>query len=237
MKIMSWNIWKGKFLDKVIAQIEQETPDVVCLQEVIEQEIDGQRVNSAQRIASKLGYEFVYCKAFTTDRHTPVFDIGDAILSKVPILSSSCHFLSTLEEYQGSAVSEPRTAVKVEVKTSTGTVSIITCHLGYSEKFQETDIRNTQLDRLLSLIPKTSAILTGDFNSQPDSRTLRILNNSLTNTDRDQTEYSYTDMKEENHPEYRIDYIFTTADVASKDFQILPTDASDHSPLTVEITI
>lgn len=234
---MSWNIWKGKFLEKVIEQIQQENPDIVCLQEVIEQEKDGEKINIAQQIASKLGYEFVYCKAFHTDRHTPSYDIGDAILSKFPILSSSCHFLSSLDEYKDSAVTEPRTAVKIEVKTDSQTLTIITCHLGYSEKFQETDIRNTQLDRLLTLIPKTSAILTGDFNSQPDSRVLRILNNSLVNTDRDQTEYSYTEMKEENHPEYRIDYIFITPDIIAKNFQILPTDASDHSPLTVEVTI
>jgi endonuclease/exonuclease/phosphatase family metal-dependent hydrolase len=235
MKIMSWNIWKGKLLDKVIAQIEQESPDVVCLQEVIEQDIDGKRVNIAQLLASKLGYEFVYCKAFTTDRHSPSFDIGDAILSKYPITSNSCTALSNLEEYEDSSVTEPRTAVTVTIKTEIATLTIITCHLGYGEKFQETEIRNKQLDRLLAILPKEKTVLTGDFNSLPDSRVVRILNNVLINTDPEQSEYSYTDMKDESHLEYRIDYIFTTPDIIARNFKILSTDASDHSPLTVEL--
>lgn len=231
MKVMSWNIWKGKHLNNVIALIRRENPDIIGLQEVTEKDNN----NIGKEIAQKLNYQFLYCKSFTTDRHTPSFDQGNAILTRLPVISSECHFLSTLEHYEKNAATEPRTVMEVTLSWNDKQLIIFNTHLGFAEKFGESEMKNNQLLNLLKFLPKKNTILMGDFNSQPDSTVIKEITRVLVNTDSHPTEPTIIDVKDKNQTKYRIDYIFTTPDMRTNNFQIIESSASDHFPLMVEV--
>lgn len=228
---MTWNIWGGKHLDRVVDLIKQENPDVIGLQEV--KVIDGE--NHAEIIAEKLGYHNIYCQSFTTDRHTPPYTLGNAILSKQPILNPHCHFLSSIDQYEGSAKTEPRTLVEAEIPFEDNLLTFFTTHMAYSDNFTESEMRDYQLEKLLKVIENKTCILMGDFNSLPNSRTVNQIEKQLVNTDREKTEISYIDQKLPDHPEYRIDYIFADKKIRTANFRIIETQASDHRPLVVEL--
>ncbi|MBI2011595.1 endonuclease/exonuclease/phosphatase family protein [Candidatus Daviesbacteria bacterium] len=240
LKILSWNIWKGKYLDQVIEVLKKENADILGLQEVIEKDEEDLnlqsgigRLNLAEIIASKLGYQKVWYKAFTTDRHTPIFDIGNALLSKYPILESKCIFLSGLDLYQKSPETEPRIAIKAKIDINGKILNVITTHLGWSENQQASKIRELQVEKLLQLIKEESTILMGDFNSLPDSPEVKKIEIVLVNTDPNPIEPSATDFK----ADFRIDYIFVSKDLKFSNFRMIDSDASDHKPLVVEIDI
>ena len=68
LKVMSWNLWWKfeNYLERqkvIFSEIEKLKPDIMCLQEVWEEEDESQ----AAKIADLLGYEFVYGKSFDFD--------------------------------------------------------------------------------------------------------------------------------------------------------------------------
>lgn len=232
MKIMTWNIWGGKNLEEVKKFLQEQNPDIIGLQEV--KTLNG--INHAEYLAQELGYHVSYCKSFTTDRHTPVYDLGNAILTKDKPLSSVCHELSTLEDYQGSSVTEPRTAVEVTLPYHNSTLTVFSTHLGYSEKFGESDLRDRQTEKLVQLIrTHENVVLMGDFNSVPTSRVIATFSSLLRNTDGNLQQTSFTDLKDPDKTKYRIDYVFTSQNMPSRNFIIHSSEASDHLPLSIEI--
>jgi endonuclease/exonuclease/phosphatase (EEP) superfamily protein YafD len=75
MKILHLNIERDKHLDKLVRLIERETPDVICLEEAIDIDIE--------KIAARFKYYFVH--APLVELHTGGFE-GSVIMSKFIIL-------------------------------------------------------------------------------------------------------------------------------------------------------
>ncbi len=240
---MTWNIWHGKYLPGIIQYLKTENPDVIGLQEVIEQKREGKQFNIAESIANELGYNFIYFKAFHTDRHHPEYDLGNAILSRFPISSSEVIELSSLTEYQGSADTEPRVVIRTEITVSNVKFTIFNTHLGYSQGFEESQIRNRQVKKLISLFRENKVILLGDFNSLPESSTVQMIAQVLESADKNLKQKTWSVYPANyrgfkvNGLEYRIDYIFTSRDVEVLQTYVGETRASDHLPVISEIKI
>src|SRR5256885_2098271 len=90
VKLLSWNIWGGRYLDDVIAFLKMSNADIIGLQEVIEFQSSK---NMAEEIAEQLGYECVFYKAGTIDKNGKSYNLGNAILSKFPFQKSRYRFL------------------------------------------------------------------------------------------------------------------------------------------------
>ncbi len=236
MKIVSWNIWKGKYFKQIIMDLKKLDADIIGLQEVKVYEENNKNQNIAEMISRKLNYQYIYCKSFTTDRHTPSFEIGNAILSRYPIISSKCHILSTLKEYKGSAETEPRTAVEIKIKFSTKELTVFNTHLGYSSDLSDTLLQKEQIHKLINVLPNKTTVLMGDFNALPQSEIIRKIEEKMANTDDILQTPTRIEEKEGLRKEVRIDYIFTSKDMTFSNFQIHETSASDHRPLSVQLS-
>lgn len=237
VKVLSWNIWGGKYLDEVISQLKEIDADIIGLQEVKEIISGDNRANIAQQIAQELGYQYFYCKAYTDDRHEGGFDFGNAILTKFPIVKSECLVLSGTEYYQKDALTEPRAACVCSVKIGDQRLKIVNIHLGYSRDASLSPLRKIQLDLVLKLVEDKRIVLAGDFNSIPESEVVKKLNEVMINTDPILDQKTKTDVDTPGQPQFRIDYIFVSPDLKFSNFQILETEASDHKPILVEIEI
>ncbi len=231
LKIVSWNIWISKHVPEVITQLKELNPDIIGLQEVIE--IAGN--NAADQIANKLGYHYMFCKAFTSDRHTPVRTIGNAILSKMPLEKISCVLLSDLDHYNGTHTTEPRS---VGLATLSNTdLTIGTTHLGYTKDMVASDSQKIQAKTLLQAIPDKKFILMGDFNSLPDSEIVTTIEKKLININNDGSIPTRLNEHDAPYDKVRIDYFFVSHDIQYSNFIVYPTQASDHTPISVEIEI
>jgi len=80
IKVVSLNIEKNKHIDKVLAFLKQENPDVVCLQEIFRPDFE--------RFKQELSLEGVFDYQVTlTESNVATYEQGVAILSKHPIIS------------------------------------------------------------------------------------------------------------------------------------------------------
>ena len=82
IKLVTWNLW-WKFEsykereNLILSELQETAADIMCLQEVWEEEDESQ----AKIIADKLGYQYIYGKSFEFDGVA----FGNAIISKYPI--------------------------------------------------------------------------------------------------------------------------------------------------------
>ena len=82
IKLLTWNLW-WKFESYkerealILSELQEIAADILCLQEVWEEEDESQ----AKIIADKLGYNYIYGKSFEFDGVA----FGNAIISKYPI--------------------------------------------------------------------------------------------------------------------------------------------------------
>lgn len=234
IKVLSWNIWAGKNLDKVREVLEGQNADIVALQEVIDVPSSA---NHAQNLAQSLDYQYVYCKAFEDDRHGGGYSIGNAILSKFKIEESKCVSLSSFDLYENNALTEPRSACIGYISINNKKVKVLSVHLGYSRTADLSPARAEQLKNLLSQInPNEPTILVGDLNSIPESEVIKSLDKVLINTDNSSTP-TKIDFATEGNPKYKIDYIYISSDLKKEKFEVLKSDASDHRPVVAYLNV
>jgi endonuclease/exonuclease/phosphatase family metal-dependent hydrolase len=165
VRLLSWNIHKGiggrdrrYSLDRIIACIEAENPDVICLQEVDRLVPRSRRVDQPRL----LGRYFRCHSVFQPNVHVGTGVYGNLVLSRWPV--ESRHRI-TLRQ----AGRKPRGAQLLLVDTPEGRVHLVHTHLGLAE--QE---RHWQVERLLGHMLFRSAephptVLVGDFNDWRDS--------------------------------------------------------------------
>jgi endonuclease/exonuclease/phosphatase family metal-dependent hydrolase len=243
IKILSWNIWRGKYLNKAVDLLQQNSPDIICLQEIVEKDVDNKRENLAGIIAKKLKYNFVYCRAFTTDRHEIVYDLGNAILSKHQILDSTCFELSGLKDYLKNSETEPRGAIKAIFQFGSRKINVITTHLAYSHELLPSKLRDKQVTKLLKIIEKENTVLTGDFNAEIKNPEIKKLKGKIINANNGKSmptwSVSPTNYKgfEIRGLKYQIDHIFVSKDITIKQFKVIKTKASDHLPVMAVLEI
>lgn len=250
IKVLSWNIWKGKDLSGVIEFLQNSNADIISLQEVLEKDSENPdligkngRMNMAKLIAGELKYDCIYCKVFTTDRHKEIYDIGNAILSKHKIEKSACFELSGLKDYKKSSETEPRGMTWADITIGNRTLKTLNTHLAYSHELKPFNLRQNQINKLLEQIDTKNTILFGDFNTTPHNGELDEILKVLQNTDPDPVKPTWSVYPTNykgfiiNGLEYRIDNIFVSRDIKVKKFKIENSHSSDHLPISAILEI
>jgi endonuclease/exonuclease/phosphatase family metal-dependent hydrolase len=237
LKILSWNIWQGKHLSEIIEFLKNAKADVIALQEVIVKDDK----NTAEVIAKELGYVYAYYPA--VEQNYFGCQQGNAIVSRYPITEQKVHILSNESLYVNTAETEPRIAVETTLLVDDINIKVFSVHLAYSHEFQPSHMRELQVDNLLKVLPKTSAILMGDFNSHPDNPIIGKLDTMMKNADLKLTEPTWTIYPfeyqgfRETELRHRLDYIFTTPNMHAEDFRVEHSKGSDHLPISATIEV
>jgi len=169
LKLVSFNIWhnQGDWAARqplLIETIRAESPDVVALQEVLEDAAVG-LPNQARTLADALGgYEMHFV---STDPEGAPRRYGNAILSRLPVLDHDAKKLEPLEDY--------RTAVRARVSVGGRAVDVVNTHLAWQADQAATRAR--QIADLMAWIPAdgTPLIVTGDFNAVQEDAGLSAL--------------------------------------------------------------
>lgn len=233
MKILSWNIWGGKYLSEVIKFVKKSKADVIGLQEVL-QDVDGKN-NIAQIIAEKLGYEWIYYSKGQIDFYGKISEWGNAVLSKYPIDNRNVHNL-----FNGD---DNRIAVEADIKIQNRILSVFCTHLIHTHQ-KPSKVQETQAKNLIKILPKENVILMGDFNANPKSEAIKILSKVLINTDKNNKGISWSiypggckTCNPKGLLNEKLDYIFTSEDIKIQSFKVESSIGSDHFPISVLINI
>ena len=205
LTLVTFNIWHNQGdwaarLPLLIAAIRAENPDVIALQEVLEDAAVG-LPNQARTIADALGgYEMHFV---STDAEGAPRRYGNAILSRLPVLAHDWKKLEPLDDY--------RTAVRARVDVGGRAVDIVNTHLAWQADAQA--VRARQLADLMAWLPKdgTPLIATGDFNAVQEDAGLAVLTGERFFSALPRGSAPTTLNRAKGHPPRVIDHIFAEA--------------------------
>jgi len=231
LRVVSYNIKHGRGndnvvnLDRTAAVLRTLQPDIVGLQEVDDLATRSGGVPQAERLGQSLGMHHAFGRFMDFQGGT----YGMAILSRHPIVRT--------ESVRLPDGNEPRVALAVEVQLpSNGRLTIVNVHFDWVEddtfRFAQASALTTYLDAL-----KTPYILLGDFNDEPESRTLALFKQRAAEAKKpaaDRFTFSSTE------PNKEIDFIFTSPAAAwrAREVRVITEPlVSDHRPVLAVLAL
>lgn len=225
VSVLSFNILHGATvnndfdLDKIAKVINSVKPDLVALQEVDFLTNRAKKMDLVTELAIRTKLAPLFGKAMPYDDG----EYGEGILSRYSFLSTQVHPLRYDDGY------EPRTALAVEVIINSGdTIQFIGTHLDH---IKDETVRLKQAEDLVKLFEKSNrpAILAGDLNALPNSKSMQEIYKIWTKAD-----LTNRPTYPSNQPVKKIDYVLYKP---AKRWKVLETKvidekiASDHRPL------
>ncbi|MBA2416893.1 MAG: endonuclease/exonuclease/phosphatase family protein [Geodermatophilaceae bacterium] len=199
--------------------------DVICVQEVDRHfsERSGW-ADQATELAEGLGMTAVYGVAMRRDRAhegEPPREYGNAILTRLPVAGQR------VVRLPGRPRSEPRSMVVAELA---GDLHAACVHLQHNSA----PARAAQLAVVLQELPQAPVVLAGDFNATPDAPELRVLGGRFVDS-WERAGRGRGASFPSRFPLRRLDYVFVSAGLTAQKAAVVPTSASDHRPLVVDL--
>lgn len=236
LRLLSYNIHSGVGLDGVldlarIADLIAATgADLVALQEVDRFRREQSRFEDQPAVlAERLGMHLVYAANLDEEPPhpgAPRAQYGTALLSRLPLESSTN---TPLPRFEGS---EQRGLLDATVTVAGRGLRVLGTHLQWDSETE----RTRQAEAIVATLDERPTVLLGDLNTTPGTTTYRCLAERL--------EDAWTLVGEgEGHtyeaepPPRRIDYVWVGGGVRPVSAKVLPSVASDHSALRVEVEV
>jgi len=160
MRLLSWNIHKGiggrdrrYSLERIVAVIEAENPDLACLQEV-DRGVRRSRFDDQPRLLARALHQHA---AFQVNVPVGRGGYGNLVLSRWPIANR--HRVSLR---RGSR--KPRGAQLLLVDTPEGPVHVVHAHLGLAERERQWQVARILGHMLFRSADRHPTVIVGDFN-------------------------------------------------------------------------
>ncbi len=241
MKILQLNIWGGKLGKQILEVLNREKPDIVCFQEAVVLPHKGELLFTQYgTIQTEAGFvHSYYSPAFGFTMMNYRADFGNAIMSNIPFIHTTTVFTRgeynpALDLVDGDYNMRNLQHVEIEFK---GEKLHILNHHGHHVKQHKMGDSETlrQCEEIAEYIKKLDGgiVLTGDFNLAPESESLGKLNAILTN--HSMLSGVTTTRTLFTHKTEVCDYIFTSKNLHTANFKVLPDIASDHTALVIDI--
>jgi endonuclease/exonuclease/phosphatase family metal-dependent hydrolase len=234
IRVLTFNIAHGLGgdervnLDRTARAIAAALPDIVALQEVDSTTERTERADQPAWLARFTRMEAHFGRAMPYEGGA----YGVAVLSDLPVASFRTHPLPAAEGHEPRAVAEAR----IVLPNTGDTIVFLSTHLDHTSG---NDVRQRQAERIAELFPPSDsalAILAGDLNDVPASRTL----DALLLDWRDATGLDHPPTYPARSPERKIDYVLyrpaSRVRVLSSEV-LLERTASDHRPVLVVLEV
>jgi endonuclease/exonuclease/phosphatase family metal-dependent hydrolase len=243
VKLVQSNIWCGKLKYQLIDFMAAEQPDIVCMQEVNDlpgppgplfaslKELQAAGKFTASHMAPTCSYKYMNRKL----HH------GNAILSKLPIISSDILFTHGAYKDDYDRVTDDNNARNLEhvvLEAASGRLHVLNYH-GYHDKASK-DGSPLTLEHARKIVDyikplEGPVILTGDFNLVPQTESIAVIDDLLTNlSTKYRLENTYTHLSIHKAV---CDYIFVNDLVKVKNFYAADVLISDHKALILEFDL
>ena len=222
---MNYRTRKIEF-DTFAEEIQSYNPDIVGLNEIRDQGEAEDYQAQAKILAEKLGYNYYFAKAIDVKGPNPY---GNAILSRFPIISAETIPVPDPEVQAYNGYYETRCLLKAQIDVCGG-LNVCVMHFGLNPDEQENAVNVASAN-----ISDKKCILMGDFNLTPENEVILPIRERLFDTAELFTEELLSYPSDE--PTIKIDYIFTSRDIAVLEADIPADVVSDHRPYIAVLNI
>lgn len=220
--IISYNIHHGRGLDhhldmnRIASVIADTSADVVCLQEVDYRVVRSRFINQPAALASALSMERVFG---ATLRWPGGQRYGNLLLSRLPIESSRHHLMSGRGERRG--------IIEARLTTPAGPITVLNTHWGLPEAD-----RTLHAARSVALLTEAGrpTLLAGDLNEETNGPNHALLRDAgLAPLGPPEPTFPA------DAPSIAIDHVYGTRHFTAREAYTIPSLASDHRPVVVEL--
>lgn len=244
VKLLQWNVLFQEKAENIVSLIEELNPDVLCCQELSESQAYSPELNAVKEIA-KLFNSYYFEPANISGAGTEKLYLGNAIFSKFPLKPRQKVMVWDGTNKDLNNEHEERIYIEVEVDINGEKLLVGTTHLSFMPRFEVTKSRRGEADKLLRAVSKhkTMYVLTGDFNSTPDTYTIKKLEKFFKSAGPSHDQATFTTIPFEfmgfkaTGLDWRIDYVFVTNDIKVLSSRIINTKYSDHLPIMTELQV
>jgi endonuclease/exonuclease/phosphatase family metal-dependent hydrolase len=244
VKIIQLNIWGGKLGQQIIDFLHDEQPDFVCMQEV--NDLKGRAgykfFATLDEIKDEAGFAHSFMSPTYSSRYMErELEYGNAILSQRPLAASETiftrgkymrHFDVTKDD--GNIRNLQHATIQVGGKD----LHILNHHGYHIHGSKAGDHESLEAMQHIARVIGTlggPVILCGDFNLAPDSESLTIINEKLTNLSvKHGLKRTYNQF---NSIDEVCDYIFVNDQVKVQRFKMSEALISDHKALLLEFEL
>lgn len=243
MKLLQLNIWEGKLLKQVLDFIEQEQPDILCLQEVFSCKgnikLPDMMFDSLEQIQHRTGYKHTFFSSIFTALYAGVpADFGMAIISRYPLENQQAMF--THGSYNPDQTAEnyaPNSRILQLCSITAGSTPFyLANHHGHWEPTplgSTTTIEKMQLVKTKLQTAPSPLIFTGDLNITPESPAMRVFDDFLEDlTATHQVRDTLSQLGKV--PDVPCDHILISSEIQVRDFRVCDELVSDHKALILE---
>lgn len=232
IRVLCYNIHHGEGIDgkldleRIAKLIVDTKADLVGLQEVDRGVERTQKRDLPAELARLTGLQVVFERNIVHQGG----DYGNAILSRFPIRSSKN------THYRMLRAGEQRGLLETVVEIHGREVLFANTHIDYRPDDSERLLNVDEMKRAVEAARPRPAIVVGDFNSVPGSRTHEKMKTFLIDTwevaGRGDGATSPT-----RKPSKRIDYIYVSREFEPLEVRVLRSEASDHLPVLAELRL
>jgi endonuclease/exonuclease/phosphatase family metal-dependent hydrolase len=232
--ILSVNIEGDNHLETIQALIKQKEPDIVCLQEIFQQDVT---LFETQMQVKGLFVPLCSINSSTRVRLNPRGEWGIAIFSKLPVLE-----LSVLP-YQGELNHIPpydnddpnstnRALLLTKVQIGTAHSYVATTHFTWSMNGEVTELQKTHVERVSKLLhPYSPLLLCGDFNAPRGKAIFQRLADQYTdNIPANETTTIDQNLHRKKGIQFVVDGMFSTPQLKAQHVEVID-GVSDHKAL------
>lgn len=231
LRILSWNIHHGEGLDgrvdlhRIADVIRKTQPDLVALQEVDRGVARTARRDLPAELAALTGLTPVFSRNLAFQGG----DYGNATLSRWPIVASTNHHYLMLRD------GEQRGLLQTTLDIRGHPLAFWNTHIDHRPDNSERLSNVEEIRRLLTHSPHP-VILAGDFNDFPDRPVYVNLSAWFRDAWIEGGQGDGATFPGRDNPR-RIDYLWLDrrGHFTVTHAQVLPSDASDHLPLVVDL--
>lgn len=243
MKLLQLNVWGGR-LDRQIGKLlEDEQPDIACLQESISypRQTGGFMLSVEDMQKLLPGADAFVSPELSFPLFNDVANFGNTILSKPPIkkqetiftnLAFKANFDNDLDDYN------IRNLQHAAIDVDGQTLHVLNHHGHHVPNHKNGTPDTLRQCRMIADYIDTldgPIILTGDFNLAPHSESLELLNSRLNNLSIQH--HLKTTRTNLTHKTEVCDYIFVSSAVTVKNFHASDEVVSDHKALILEFEL
>jgi endonuclease/exonuclease/phosphatase family metal-dependent hydrolase len=237
MRLMSLNVERSGHLDRFVPFVRQFAPDVLCLQELVESDVEAIIAGTGFRSA-----HFAAMARYSGEPGEAPFGVG--IFAHAPFTATRT------ETYAGGGNGQSaldRRSPKTRFATTRYALAsaslvfdgfeaeIATTHFPWTENGQATDFQFTALEQLIALVEGRRIVLTGDFNAPRGGPVFDRLADVLTdNIPAAATTTLDPELHRAGPLELVVDGLFTSPDYRVEDVALHP-GLSDHQAVTATI--
>lgn len=231
-RVMTYNIHHGEGVDgrvdleRLAAVIREQRADLVALQEVDKGVARTARRDLPAELAALTGMTCLFSNNFAYQGG----EYGNALLTRFPVrrwTNTPLHMLRPGEQ---------RGVLQAVLEVHGRALLVLSTHLDYRRDDAERLANVAQLREILAAYPGLPALVAGDFNDTPGSRTYAAMNEAfddlwpLAGTG---AGYTFSSTR----PDRRIDYLWRRHGSPLRPLRawVPRTEASDHLPLVVEL--